>query len=502
MKKLIIIGGGIAGLTAGIYAQQRGYQTEIYEKNAAVGGECTGWNRQGYHIDNCIHWLTGCRPEDDLNKIWRNIGAIDDATELCYEPYFYKLEADGRVLHFWRDIEKARGEFLELAPEDSEELNRFFDSVKRAECVKVPCQKSLAEMSFTEYMKFGMTMAEMGRVIKEYGKDTVADLANRFHNPYVRAMMGRFYNSRYKAITLITSYGFYTSKTAAIPVGGSVGMVGRIVKRYEELGGKIHTNQSAVKVNISGKKAESVTFSDGSRVSCDYVICATDPTVTFGTLLDERYMDKKLKRMYDDNRGYYVASGFNVSFGVIGEEDCGSAKGSLMFPCDSLTVGRQSIDFMGMRMYDYDETLFPKGKRVVQCNIFQDEADYEYWSRLYDDRERYNAEKQRIAEELKARITEHFPELRDRLVILSTYSPVTFTKWCGAYKGSYMSFFEQKGHKSLTAKNSIRGLSNVFAASQWLTTNGGLPVAAASGKFAVDAMTTADKKQEKSRRGD
>lgn len=55
MKKVVIIGGGVSGLSAGIYAQQKGYQTEIYEKNQMLGGECTGWNRQGYHIDNCIH---------------------------------------------------------------------------------------------------------------------------------------------------------------------------------------------------------------------------------------------------------------------------------------------------------------------------------------------------------------------------------------------------------------------------------------------------------------
>jgi formate--tetrahydrofolate ligase len=38
MKKIVIIGGGIAGLCAGIYGQKAGYQCEIYEKNAAAGG--------------------------------------------------------------------------------------------------------------------------------------------------------------------------------------------------------------------------------------------------------------------------------------------------------------------------------------------------------------------------------------------------------------------------------------------------------------------------------
>ena len=52
MSKIIIIGGGIAGLSAGIYARKAGFETTIYEKNGVPGGNCSGWNRNGYHIDN------------------------------------------------------------------------------------------------------------------------------------------------------------------------------------------------------------------------------------------------------------------------------------------------------------------------------------------------------------------------------------------------------------------------------------------------------------------
>ena len=31
MKKIVIIGGGISGLSAGIYARQNGFETEIYK---------------------------------------------------------------------------------------------------------------------------------------------------------------------------------------------------------------------------------------------------------------------------------------------------------------------------------------------------------------------------------------------------------------------------------------------------------------------------------------
>ena len=62
MKKVVIIGAGIAGLTCGIYAQKNGFETEIYEQHTIPGGECTGWDRGGYHFDGCLHWLVGSKP--------------------------------------------------------------------------------------------------------------------------------------------------------------------------------------------------------------------------------------------------------------------------------------------------------------------------------------------------------------------------------------------------------------------------------------------------------
>ncbi len=491
MKKVIVIGGGIAGLTAGIYALQSGYAVDIYEKNAMPGGECTGWSRQDYNIDNCIHWLTGCRPQDDLYKLWSNIGALDESVQLYREPYFYMIDIDGKRLHLWSDLEQARREFLELAPEDEAELNRFFDSVRSAECVRVPSEKSLADMSLGEYMKFGMSMAAMGRVIKEYGKDTIADLAGRFSSRYVREALSRYLDRSYMAITLISSYAFYTSQTAAIPTGGSVGMVKRITERFVQLGGKLHTNMPAAKINIAKRKAISVSFEDGSAVQCDYVICAADPIVTFGKLLPEKYMDKKLRKMYNKPDKYRVTSAFNVAFGIVGDSSVTGEQlptGSCIFPCEPFTVGTKTCDYLGVRMYDYDPTLFPADKRVIQCNILQDAEDHEHWSGIYSDKALYNAEKQRIVDDVLQRLYKQYPALAGRLTLLCSYSPMTFTRWCGAYKGSYMSFFETKGSKSLTAKNTVKGLSNVLLASQWLTTNGGLPTAVTMGKFAAQKL--------------
>ena len=64
MKKIIIIGAGIAGLSAGIYARKNGYDATIYELHFLPGGLCTAWKRAGFTFEGCMHYvgLVGSSP--------------------------------------------------------------------------------------------------------------------------------------------------------------------------------------------------------------------------------------------------------------------------------------------------------------------------------------------------------------------------------------------------------------------------------------------------------
>ena len=54
-SKMIIIGGGIAGLCAGIYARKSGVATEIVEMHNIAGRLATAWKRGGLTFENCVH---------------------------------------------------------------------------------------------------------------------------------------------------------------------------------------------------------------------------------------------------------------------------------------------------------------------------------------------------------------------------------------------------------------------------------------------------------------
>ena len=51
MKKVIIIGGGLGGLSAAIRLQSRGVQVTILEKEAALGGKLQRHHEAGYSFD-------------------------------------------------------------------------------------------------------------------------------------------------------------------------------------------------------------------------------------------------------------------------------------------------------------------------------------------------------------------------------------------------------------------------------------------------------------------
>lgn len=72
---------------------------------------------------------------------------------------------------------------------------------------------------------------------------------------------------------------------------------------------------------------------------------------------------------------------------------------------------------------------------------------------------------------------------------------LTYSRYCNAYHGAYMSFITKKQEKAFRVKGTVKGISNLYIASQWINAPGGLPVAVVAGKFAVQRIL---KKEHKS----
>ena len=173
MSKIVIVGGGIAGLTAGIFAQKYGFESELFEKNGYIGGECTGWNRNGFHIDNCIHWLTGTKKSTELYQLWEETGALGDNVETVEFDRFYTSFFDEKKAVLWRDKERTRKELRKLGRSDGKAIDEFIKAVTALEKLEMPVEKPMDMMSAIEKMKLGISMFGVERVCKHVSKSDV-----------------------------------------------------------------------------------------------------------------------------------------------------------------------------------------------------------------------------------------------------------------------------------------------------------------------------------------
>jgi phytoene desaturase len=123
---LVIIGGGLAGLSAGCYARRSGFRTTVVEHNLTLGGVCTAWQRRPYTIDGCIHWLTG----GAFARVYEELGILERVGLRPLTEYV-RYRREGESIAITADLEALSARFTQLAPEDAAEIERIRDGVRQ-----------------------------------------------------------------------------------------------------------------------------------------------------------------------------------------------------------------------------------------------------------------------------------------------------------------------------------------------------------------------------------
>lgn len=478
MANIAIIGGGVAGLSAGIYAQMNGHSATVYEKHFKAGGNLTGWDRNGYHIDNCIHWLTGTNPVTKLYRMWKELGVLGDV-QTHKAGQLYTFEKDGKSISLSRDLMRLKQDMLRIAPQDRKQILPFIRAIKAA------CR--LYGMTGKDHTKKSNALQKLGSVpalVPYYGL-TTGELAQRFSHPLLRGFIESFMTEHFSSLALIIVFATFCSGNGDIPVGSSCAMAQRMTDRFLALGGKLCLKKGVTKVNTAGDAAQSVTLDDGSTQYADYVIIATDPSVAFGKLLDRQLMPKSLKKQYADPKMQRFSS-YHCAF------SCDSTD----LPFDHEIVleipekykAELGADYMMLHEFSYEKGFAPAGKNLLQTMTYILEKDARGFIQLSKNKAAYKERKRRIAEITYEIISEKYPQLRQKLQCIDVWTPATYRKFVDSEIGSFMSFILPPSTAPLRLSNRVKGLKNVVLATQWLQSPGGLPIAAEAGLYAIKAI--------------
>ncbi|MBR5601314.1 MAG: NAD(P)-binding protein, partial [Clostridia bacterium] len=206
MANIVIVGAGVAGLSAGIYAQMQGHQATIYDKHFVAGGNLTAWERHGYHIDNCIHWLTGTNPVTKLYKMWRELGVLGGDIEVMQADSLYTYEEKGKKLALSQSLERLRNDMLSISPQDKAEILYLVRVVKAYTRFSGMAGKN-------DDKKCGLLHQGLASAaLVPYGGLSIGQLAKRFKSPLIRDFLKSFLPEHFGSMALIMVISTFTSK--------------------------------------------------------------------------------------------------------------------------------------------------------------------------------------------------------------------------------------------------------------------------------------------------
>ncbi len=485
-RTVAIIGGGVSGLTAGIYALKYGFDATIFERNTSVGGLCTGWSRRGTYIDGCIHWLTESN-RGVLNKLWHETGAIDENTKIYHYDIYSQSVYNGREVNFYTDCDKLEEELLSHAEtkNDRKWMKTFVKAVRKCDHNALTVEKPFHLWKFIDTVKFIWKILPIMSVIKTFGKLSIKDFGNKLDSKDLKfCFANTLVPDGYSLFSLMSTFGGIASKNSGIAIGGSKALVERMKEKFIEMGGEIKYRTDVEKIAVENDTAKGVTLTDGSTFKFDYVIPACDLHHVLVDLLDDKYHVPALDERDELKAANPTYSMIMLSFRT--KKDLSGIVHNRYVHCrDFETLGR-TYDVIYFKHFGYDKTLIEDGYTVVQAILTTDEAQYNRLQAM--SKEQYKEFKKDLGEQLQQLIVETEGDRYGELELLAIVTPMTFTHYVNAYNGTFMTYMLTKDSRQMILRNNVLPVKNIAMAGHWMMVPGGVPIAAMQGKFAAQTI--------------
>jgi phytoene dehydrogenase-like protein len=488
-KSIIIIGGGLTGLAVGCYGRMNGYGTAIFEMHNIAGGVCTGWKREGYTIDGAMNWLVGTDPKNSFYQFWEELGAVQNWQIYNHDLYARFEDKEGKAFDIYCDADRFEQYLLELAPEDKDAIREFTKGIREFSRLDMPVEKPIELYDWSDKIKT-VNMLPMMKLMRKWLKISVGDFCQRFKNHYLRqSLTSAFGGDQWPMMMIFWILGFQHAKTAGYVLGGALELVRCLEERYRALGGEVHFNSRVEKILVENNKAVGIKLADGKEHRADWVVSAADGRTTIFDMLEGKYIDDEIKNRYDNPKLFspLVYIGLGVTDRV---EEIPPSVSGLSFPLETpITIAGKQHHRLNVLTYSYDPSLAPEGKTVLKVQF---DTDYDYWEKLYQDPERYKAEKERIADDVVDRLDKRFPGLASQVEMRDVATPVTWVRYTGNWRGSYEGWMFSSESFTSSMKKTLPGLEKFYMAGQWVNPGGGMPTAAMSGRQTIQSICHQD----------
>jgi len=488
---VIIIGAGIAGLSAGIYAQRNGYRSRIVEHHAQPGGVAAAWDRGAYVIDGGIHFSMAHEPGSAIYRLYEQLGIVPANRFTPIRNYGrFVDEASGWRVDITTDLDRLAADLTALSPSDgwlADKLVRAARDLRGTGLLETGMGKPPELMGPLDTLRELWSARGMWRYMSGRFGGTVAEYAREARDPRIRAVLENLFLPCVPVWFVALLLALVADDQLAFIDGGCRDFVRAMEDRYVSLGGAVTCDATVTEILVEEDRAVGVLLADGTVARAGAVISAADGRSTIYQLLGGRYVDAAIRKRYEAWPVFEPM--VMASYGVARTfpDDPAFVTIALQEP---LSVVDRPVRTLFVRIGNYTDRFAPRGRTVVQAEF---ESAWEPWHALYDgDRLAYVAAKDRLATDVLTALDRHWPGVADVVEVVDVATPVTTWRYTRNHRGAWEGWLPTAETLRTRVRRTLPGLGRFYMAGQWVMPGGGVPPCLYSGRHAVELLCRDD----------
>lgn len=425
-RTVVIIGGGMAGLTAAAYLTRAGFPVQVFEQHTQPGGYASSFARKGFTFP------AGPASFGSNGIIFPILAELGLAEKLRF------IRAGHQISWGVYDIPlqspaQTRRELECCFPDEKAALRRYFRWVE------------IGGSAFHDSLKGGMMFGRdvvktTLRVILKHpfflwtlwvaGRNTNRSLHNHlFKNGTLRQLLDRL---GYPVMSGRNTLGMWASyyHDTWIPAGGMQAFADLIAGYIREHGGEIHPGTRVRQLRLENGLVTGVELQDDSFIPADWVVSAADLYQTcfhfIGRSNLPASMIGKLEKARPSEAMFTVYLGLNGS----------PAFSSALERFKESHVGFTCADGQYIKLICLskdDPSTAPEGKHALLIACL---SPYEDWEDLKGSRQAYQAKKAAYTDLLIKQAEEFLPGLRAHIAVMDAATPLTCERYTANWRGS------------------------------------------------------------------
>jgi phytoene dehydrogenase-like protein len=473
-ETILIVGGGLGGLTAGVALANQGRKVVLFEKETKVGGYATSFTRAGYTFDPALHAVTEGGGGGVFQTLISSLG-IDSGVSFVKLNRAFSVRFGKFAFDMPNDPDALYAALADAFPEERVGLARFRQHLESSAGIYGPVLLG----HNPGWRSVGAFIPRIPVFLSQTVMPTHDYLGRFIRSGRLKALLFQpavflgipsteFPVINYMMMThLLVGKGMYTVNE------GGAGLSRALAERFIRQGGEIVTKARVESIIVRKGKACGVRLAGGAVHEARAVIANMGPTALAAMLPPEAfpapYM-RTLKKLRPSLSVVQLHIGLDCPVEQLGIK----SHLSIWFPDDDIDscIRRQR------------ESLIPEGVSITAPSITWTGLDRDRpwisvvggvsaraWSAF--DQDSYCEAKGRCTESILKTLEGLYPGIRSHVVVSDCATPRTFNRYTGNPDGAIMGYDCSIGMHRKIMKVSRIPVRDLFVAGAWTDRLGG-----------------------------